>query len=61
MVRKWVRLCRHNALILDYLETGNVPCGTRSMAHIVQKYGGMLRFKQEGDTFVTQIVLPLTE
>lgn len=32
--------------------------GTRSMANIVQKYGGMLRFKQEGDMFLTQIVLP---
>lgn len=33
--------------------------GTRSIAHIVQKYGGMLRFKQEGDQFFTQILLPL--
>lgn len=35
--------------------------GTRSIAHIVQKYGGMLRFKQESDVFLTQIVLPLKQ
>lgn len=31
--------------------------GTRSVATIVQRYGGMLRFSQEGDVFVTQIIL----
>ena len=32
--------------------------GTKSIAHIVHKYEGMLRFKQDKDTFITQIVLP---
>ena len=32
--------------------------GTKSMAHIVEKYCGMLRFKQEENIFVTQIMLP---
>ncbi len=35
--------------------------GARSTDSIVQKYGGMLRFKQEGDIFVTRIILPLNE
>lgn len=35
--------------------------GTRSIAHIVQKHGGMLRFKQEGDLFLTQILLPINQ
>ncbi len=35
--------------------------GTRSVATIVQKYGGMLRFSQEGDVFVTQIILQFDE
>ncbi|MPM93923.1 hypothetical protein SDC9_141065 [bioreactor metagenome] len=34
--------------------------GTRSTAAIVKRYGGMLRFLQEGSMFVTQMVLPLT-
>lgn len=34
--------------------------GVRSAASIAQKYGGMLRFAQEGDIFVTQMILPLT-
>ncbi len=33
--------------------------GTRSAATIVQRYGGMLRFSQEGNVFVTQMILPL--
>lgn len=33
--------------------------GTRSVATIVQRYGGMLRFVQEGDVFITQIILQL--
>lgn len=33
--------------------------GTRSAAAIVRRYGGMLRFSQEDDVFVTQMVLPL--
>lgn len=33
--------------------------GTRSTATIVQRYDGMLRFSQEGDLFVTQMILPL--
>ncbi len=33
--------------------------GTKSIAHIVEKYGGMLRFKQDGELFLTQIHLPL--
>lgn len=32
--------------------------GTRSMAKIMKKYGGMLRFKQKNDVFLTQIILP---
>jgi hypothetical protein len=35
--------------------------GTRSVATIVQRYGGMLRFSQEGDVFVTQIILQFDE
>ena len=35
--------------------------GTRSVASIVQRYGGMLRFSQEGDAFVTQIILQFDE
>ncbi len=35
--------------------------GTKSMGHIVQKHGGMLRFKQESDMFLTQILLPLNQ
>lgn len=31
--------------------------GTRSVAMIVQRFGGMLRFSQEDDVFVTQIIL----
>ncbi|ATW26672.1 GHKL domain-containing protein [Candidatus Formimonas warabiya] len=34
--------------------------GTRSTTTIVQRYGGMLRFFQEGDVFVTQMFLPLS-
>lgn len=34
--------------------------GTKSAAAIVKRYGGMLRFSQENDVFVTQIVLPLS-
>ncbi len=33
--------------------------GTRSTATIVQRYGGILRFTQEGDEFVTRIILQL--
>lgn len=33
--------------------------GTRNVATIVQRYNGMLRFAQEGDIFVTQMILPL--
>lgn len=33
--------------------------GARSAATVVQRYGGMLRFSQEGDVFVTQMILPL--
>ncbi len=33
--------------------------GTRSTATIVQRYGGMLRFTQEDDVFITQIILQL--
>ena len=31
--------------------------GTRSVATIVQRHGGMLRFSQECDVFFTQIIL----
>lgn len=33
--------------------------GTKSICRIVKKYGGMLRFKQEKEQFITQIILPL--
>jgi hypothetical protein len=33
--------------------------GTKSTATIVQKYGGMLRFAQEEDVFITRIILSL--
>lgn len=32
--------------------------GTKSIAHIVHQYGGMMRFKQQGSLFITQIFLP---
>ncbi|MFA6947683.1 MAG: GHKL domain-containing protein [Eubacteriales bacterium] len=32
--------------------------GTKSIANIVKKYEGMLRFKQEGGEFFTQILIP---
>lgn len=35
--------------------------GTKSIAHIVKAHGGMLRFKQEGDEFLTQILLPMNK
>lgn len=35
--------------------------GTRSIAHIVQKHGGMLRFMQKDGQFLTQILLPLNK
>lgn len=33
--------------------------GTRSVATIVQRYGGMLRYSQERDVFITRIILQL--
>lgn len=33
--------------------------GTRSIATTLQRYGGMLHFTQEGDVFITQIILQL--
>ncbi len=36
----------------------NGGLGTKSVLHIVESYHGMLNFSQEGDTFITQIVLP---
>lgn len=33
--------------------------GTLSIQHIVERHSGMLRFQQEGETFVTQILLPV--
>ena len=36
----------------------NGGVGTKSVLHIVESYHGMLNFSQEGDTFITQIVLP---
>jgi len=38
-------------------ENGGI--GTQSIARIVEKYRGMLRFRQEDGTFVTQLVLPM--
>lgn len=37
----------------------NGGLGTKSVLHIVESYHGMLNFSQEGDTFITQIVLPV--
>lgn len=37
----------------------NGGTGTKSVARIVKKCGGMIRFKQQNDMFITQIVLPL--
>lgn len=37
----------------------NGGLGTKSVLHIVESYHGMLHFSQEGDTFITQIVLPV--
>ncbi len=34
--------------------------GTKSMVRMIEKYEGMSRFKQEGEHFIVQIVLPLT-
>lgn len=34
--------------------------GARSVASIVQRYDGILRFAQEGDLFITQVILPLS-
>jgi hypothetical protein len=36
----------------------NGGLGTKSVLHIVESYHGMLHFRQEDDTFITQIVLP---
>lgn len=33
--------------------------GAKSIARIVEKNGGMFRFKQENNTFITQLILPL--
>lgn len=46
-----------NGLPVSTKEGGGT--GTISMMRIVRKYVGMCRFKQEGDTFIVQIVLPL--
>lgn len=37
----------------------NGGIGSKSIARIISKYGGLIRFKQDHDKFVTQIVLPL--
>lgn len=52
-----------SAVFEDGLPVSTKPgggTGTRSIARIVQKHGGMLRFKQEDDEFFTQIIIPLT-
>jgi signal transduction histidine kinase len=36
----------------------NGGTGTKSVLHIVENYHGMLNFRQEEDTFITQIILP---
>ncbi len=46
-----------NGLPVSTKEGGGI--GTKSMMRIIQRYEGMCRFKQEGDTFIVQIVLPL--
>ncbi|MPN08554.1 hypothetical protein SDC9_155837 [bioreactor metagenome] len=33
--------------------------GTKSMAYIANKYGGMLRFRQNENEFITQIILAI--
>jgi signal transduction histidine kinase len=35
--------------------------GTRSTANVVKKYGGMLCFSQEGDVFITRIILHMNK
>lgn len=37
----------------------NGGTGTKSVLRIVEKHKGMLRFTQENDVFITQIILPL--
>ncbi len=36
----------------------NGGTGTKSVLHIVESYHGMLNFRQEDETFITQIILP---
>lgn len=33
--------------------------GTKSVLNVIERYHGMLNFKQEDDTFITQIVVPV--
>jgi sensor histidine kinase regulating citrate/malate metabolism len=37
----------------------NGGTGTKSVLYVVERYHGMLNFRQNGDTFITQIVLPV--
>jgi len=46
-----------NNLPLSTKENGGT--GTKSVLRIVEKQNGMLRFTQENDVFITQIILPL--
>ena len=41
------------------LTTKNSGTGTKSMRNIVKKHGGMLRFLQNENTFITQVILSL--
>lgn len=46
-----------NGLPVSPKEDGGI--GTKSILRIIQRCEGMYRFKQEGDTFIVQMVLPL--
>lgn len=44
---------------LPVTSKNNGGVGMTSVRHIIEKHGGMLQMKQDNDTFITQIVLPL--
>lgn len=58
---------RNNVAIQTVFDEAGLPLttksgggtGARSAAAVVQRYGGMLRFSQEDDVFVTQMILPM--
>ncbi len=48
-----------NEVGLPITTKGGGGSGARSAATIVQRHGGMLRFTQEGNEFITKVILPL--